>query len=395
MRPKSVSNAISEAQPAALHAARLAMLKQLHLHLPIDESKIWNDDAQTDVISMRSVDQRSIVTSIAGFGSISDGHYHIPKKKMSVPLFFHENKEYPRFQTLNKTKFSTFSLRSSSKKKSAAGRFVLHLKRTLSNKNFLFQRPSSFTSQCRENLPSSLFDLKDLSKQRQVSPLTSYGTNTLPNANQPLSKKMDENKEFFQLKKKIAALEILETQNGKENKPLSEDKNNSLTILSEENNNDNFLLTTIENGSIIPSSRIPCNISLGSIDHRDNAGPIRLTNDLSPTPKLNYDLYKPYHASLYNQDTEIANSQTLVYHYRRNPPPVPTQSHLSPTLYNTPCSKIREVLYSKSYYNIRSPSGLEKAVNFNYGSIDEWRKEIRNSMHLEKRKDEKDASLFF
>ncbi|KAG5518030.1 hypothetical protein PMAC_003214 [Pneumocystis sp. 'macacae'] len=405
MRSKSMGSMVSEAQPTALHAARLAMLKQLHLHFPIEESKIWSDDTQIDVISLGSIDQQSVVTGINGFMSISEGHYRIPKKKMSAPLFFRNNKECSRFQTLYKNKFSTLSLRSSTKKKSAAGRFVLHLKRTFSHKNLLFQRPVSSVSQYKENFCPPL-NLKELPKHDQNSSFTLYASNTLTNAN-CLSKKIDENNEFSLLKRKIAALEIFESPNGKENKPLSEDRNNalialsedrksSLTVLPEENNTNNFFINTIENDSIILSSYISSNTSLGSIDHRDNARPVRiLTNEVSPTTKLNCNLYQPHRTPPYDKETEIISSLSPLCHYRQNPP-LPTQSHHSQvtTSNNTQFSKLGDMFYSRSY-NIRSPSGLEKAVNFNYGGIDEWRREIRNSMHLERKKDNKDKSLFF
>ncbi|KTW29000.1 uncharacterized protein T551_02274 [Pneumocystis jirovecii RU7] len=401
-----MGSVVSESRPAALHAARLAMLKQLHLHLPIEESKMWNDDTQTDVISLGSIDQQSVAAGINGFMSISEGHYRIPKKKMSAPLFFHSDKECPRFQTLYKNKFSTLSLRSSTKKKSAAGRFVLHLKRTFSSRNLLFQRPISSTSQYKENFCPSL-NLKELPKHDQDSPFTLYASNTLTNANH-LSKKIDENSEFSLLKRKIAALEILETQNGKENKPLSEDRNNtlivlpedrksSLTILPEENNTNNFFINTIENDSIVPSSCMSSNTSLGSIDHRDNARPVRIfTNEISLATKLNCNLYQPHRAPPYDQETGMIDSLSPLCHYRRTPPPVPTHSCHSQvsTSNNTMFSKLGDVFYSRPY-NIRSPSGLEKAVNFNYGGIDEWRREIRNSMHLGRKKDNRDTSLFF
>ncbi|EMR08023.1 hypothetical protein PNEG_03465 [Pneumocystis murina B123] len=394
MRPKSVGGAISESQPAALHAARLAMLKQLNVHLPIEESKIWNDDTQADVVSLRSMDRGSVITGMMGYASIPDSHYRIPKQRLSVPLFVHDNQECSRFQALRRNKFSTFSFRSPSKKRSAAGRFVLHLKRTFLAKNLLFQRPVPSSSQYKENFCSS-FTLKELSKNEQVSPLAVCTKNTLTNVNQPLSK-MDENTEFSQLKKKIASLEILETQNGKENQPLSDDRK-SLTILPEENNN-NVFITTIENDIASPSFCMSCDTSIGSIDHRDNAGPVRLfTDDLSPSPKLNSNLYRS-HCTLPYQEQEVTNSSNLLYYYHQNPSSLSTHTSHSPHAipYNSPSSKLEEMLYSKTYHNVRSPSGLEKAVNFNYGGIDEWRREIRNSMHLERRKkDEKNLPLFF
>ncbi|KAG4303932.1 hypothetical protein PORY_002676 [Pneumocystis oryctolagi] len=393
MHSKSTGSAVSETQSTALHAARLAMLKQINLHFPIEESKIWSDDAQADIFSVGSTDQRSVATGITGFTSTTDSHYYIPKKKTSVPLFFHSDKESFRFQTLHKNKFSTLSLRSSSKKKSAAGRFVLHLKRTFSSKNLLFQRSISPSSHYKENFCPHSFSLKDLSKNDQISPFTLYASNSLTNINP--SKKIDENNEFSQLKKKVAALEILETQNGKENRPLFENKNNALAVLPEdknslvvlpEENNDDFFTNTVENDNIVPLSCMASNASLGSIDHRDNTRPIRLLKDeMSPTSKLNYTLYSPQCISSYDKETGN-NSLTHLCNYYQNSPSLTQPFRLKTFIpYDTSSSKFGNSLYPKSY-NIRSPSGLEKAVNFNYGGIDEWRKEIRNCMHLEKKR---------
>lgn len=385
MRSKYVTSTSPDAQPAALHAARLAMLKQLHIHLPIEEAKIWSNDSQTDTFSISSMDQRSVATGITGFASVPENHYRVPKKKLSMPLFFRSNQEYSNLQTLRRDKFSTFSLRSP-KKKSAAGRFVLHLKRTFSSRNLLFQRPISSASHYKENLYPS-FTTKELPKYDQFSSLTIYATNTLTNPNQPFSKKTDENSELSQLKKKIAALEILETQNGKENQPLSEDRTKSLTIMSEENNNDNIFITALENDNI-PPSYMSRNTSMCSIDHRDNAGPVQLfTNEISPS-KLNCNIYRSRHQSPYDQESGIINFKSPLYSYRRNSPTLSAQLPHSPPIVScdTPSSRLEEVLYSKPHYNIRSPSGLEKAVNFNYGGIDEWRREIRNSMRLERKK---------
>lgn len=396
MRPKSIGNVVSDAQPAALHAARLAMLKQLHVHLPIEGSKMWNDDRQIDGFSVKSMDQRSVITNMTGYSSMPDGSYCVPKKKLSVPLFVRSDEECSHHKMLRRNKFSTFSLRSPSRKKSVARRFVLHLKRTFSAKNLLFQRPVSSASQYKENFCTP-FTMKEFSKNDQVSPLTSYATNTFTNANQLLLKKINENNDFSQLKKKIASLEILETQNGKENQPLSDDGKNFLTILPEENN-DNVFISTIENDSVPPSSCMSLDTSMGSIDHRDNAGPVRLfTDDLSPTSKMNHNLYQSHRLSSYYQESEMTNSPASLYYYSRNTPFVPVQtSHSSPIApYNTPTSKFEEVLCPKICYDVRSPSGLEKAVNFNYGGIDEWRKEIRNSMHLERKEKDKSAFLFF